>query len=362
MTPSHFLSLAVLLAACGSSTPTPAPEPAPEEQPPPEADGAEDKALLTRAQALLKPLPSEPMAGENQLTPERIALGKMLYHEARLSIGQDISCNSCHQLDKFGVDGEPTSPGFKGQRGDRNSPTVYNASLHVSQFWDGRAADVEAQAKGPVLNPVEMAMPDEDSVVSVLRSIPGYEAPFKAAFPGAEEPITYDNMASAIGAFERTLLTPSRLDDFLGGDLAALSDAEKKGLGTFLDVGCASCHMGPTLGGHTYMKLGVVKAWETEDVGRFTVTNVETDRFFFKVPSLRNITETGPYLHDGSVATLGEMIRKMGEHQLGMALSEVQVKDIEAFLGALTGAPTPEMLAVPELPPSGPSTPPPVKG
>ena len=185
----------------------------------------------------------------------------MLYYEPRLSKGQDISCNSCHMLDKYGVDLQPTSDGHKGKQGDRNSPTVYNAAGHFVQFWDGRAADVEEQAKGPVMNPVEMAMPSEKRVVAVLKSIPEYVELFKQAFPEDKDPVSYRNMARAIGAFERKLVTPSRWDKFLRGDSRALTNEEKAGFNLFMETGCQACHMGTYLGGNMYQMLGLAKPW-----------------------------------------------------------------------------------------------------
>jgi cytochrome c peroxidase len=251
-----------------------------------------------------------------------------------------------------------TSPGHRNQFGGRNSPTSFNAGLQIAQFWDGRAADLEEQAKGPVLNPVEMAMPDETTVVSVIKTIPGYAPMFAEAFPGEADPITYENMAAAIGAFERLLVTPGPFDAFLSGDSDALSAAAQQGMVQFLDSGCASCHMGPALGGTMYQKLGLVKAYETEDTGRFEATGNEGDKYFFKVPTLRNIAETGPYFHDGSIKTLDEAIRIMAKHQTpGGELSDTEAASIEAFLEALTGVPPAELVAAPELPESGPDTP-----
>lgn len=294
----------------------------------------------------------------NELTPAKINLGRRLYFEKRLSKNQQIACNSCHKLDNFGVDSEPTSPGHKGQRGGRNSPTVYNAAGHIAQFWDGRAADVEAQAKGPVLNPIEMAMPDEATVVATLKSIPGYVKLFKQVYPDAKDPVTYDNMANAIGAFERKLLTPGRFDQYLAGKDDALKSQEQQGLAKFMMYGCVTCHTGPYLGGDNYKKLGVVKEWPNlTDVGRFEVTKNEEDKYFFKVPSLRNIAKTGPYLHDGSVKDLPTMVRKMAEHQLGLPLQDQDVNDIVAFLKSLTGRVPAKYIAEPEPFPSGPKTP-----
>jgi cytochrome c peroxidase len=345
-----------LLLACASE-----PKGAPTPEPKAAAPASSRPAGLTvdpAKKALFAPLPADMATPERPVTPERVALGRLLYFENRLSKNQALSCNSCHDVARFGVDNQPTSPGHKGQLGGRNSPTSFNAAGHIAQFWDGRAADVEAQAKGPVLNPVEMAMPDEASVVTVLKSIPGYAEPFAKAFPGDQDPITYDNMAIAIGAFERTFVTPSPFDAYLAGNDAALTDAQKKGLNTFVDVGCATCHAGAYLGGSMYQKLGLVESWPNQkDLGRFDATKSEADKLFFKVPSLRNIENTGPYFHDGSVASLDEAIRMMARHQLGKQLTPEQTSEVKAFLGALTGTIDPGAVARPELPPSGPNTP-----
>lgn len=313
-----------------------------------------DKADLD----VFKVVPAKYESDTNPITEAKVALGRALYYETRLSLNQDISCNSCHQLDKFGVDNEPTSPGHKGQRGGRNSPTVYNAAGHKAQFWDGRAATVEDQAKGPILNPVEMAMPDAPAVVRVLKSIPGYLPLFKAAFPGEADPVTYDNLAKAIGAFERQLTTPSRWDKYLGGEEAALTDVEKAGLARFNKLGCPTCHNGSNVGGHLYQKLGLVKPWDDQsDLGRFEITKLDGDKMFFRVPTLRNVAKTGPYFHKGQIATLEEVVKKMAWHQLGAELKDDEVKEIVAFLGALTGEVPKDYIVKPELPPSGPTTP-----
>jgi cytochrome c peroxidase len=322
--------------------------------------GASGEAVQIDETALVafSPLPEVmPVAGV-EATPAMIDLGRMLYYDERLSKNQQISCNSCHDLESFGVDNEVVSEGHKEQRGDRNSPTVFNAAGHIAQFWDGRAADVVEQAKGPVLNPVEMAMPDEADVVRTLKSIPGYVDAFAKAFPDDDDPLTYDNMAKAIGAFESKLVTPSRWDDFLKGDADALTDAEKAGFIKFVEVGCNACHSGTYLGGHLYNKLGAAKEWPAnEDAGRYEVTQREADRFFFKVPSLRNIAKTGPYLHDGSIPHIDTMIAMMGEYQLDRELTEDEVASIATFLDALTGEIPTDYVKRPELPPSGPNTP-----
>jgi cytochrome c peroxidase len=287
--------------------------------------------------AIFAPLPDTASSSTNPANDAKIALGRSLYFDTRLSKDQKISCNSCHKLDTFGVDNEPTSPGHKGQRGGRNSPSVYNAALHVTQFWDGRAADVEAQALGPILNPIEMAMPSEAVVLGRLKKDQKTVDAFKASFPGEADPVTYKNLGQAIGAFERILLTPSRFDDFLKGKEDALSAQEKKGGELFVKTGCVACHNGATIGGQMYQKLGLVKEYDTKDMGRFAVTKQEADKKFFKVPSLRNVAKTGPYFHDGSVKTLDQAVSIMAEYQLGKQLSKEEVTDIVAFLGSLTG-------------------------
>jgi len=320
-------------------------------------EGPAAAGLQIRANTLFGPLPADAAIEANPSTPERVELGRKLYADPRLSKNHDVSCNSCHQLDNYGVDSEPTSPGHKGQRGGRNSPTSLNAALHVAQFWDGRSPDVEDQAKGPVLNPIEMAMPDVAAVETVLRSIPGYAPLFAAAFPGEEQPVSFDNMALAIAAFERKLITPDPFDAFMQGDAAALDAQQLRGLQGFVDAGCITCHIGPAVGGRTFQKLGLVKPYETADAGRFDVTGRESDRGVFKVPSLRNVARTGPWFHDGSISELSEAIRLMAEHQLGKSLEAGQIADIEAFLGTLTGTVPSALAAAPELPASGPETP-----
>jgi cytochrome c peroxidase len=300
------------------------------------AISAADK-MPTSWAAFFQPLPSRVDSSENPITENKVTLGKKLYLDTSLSINGKISCNSCHGLTTYGVDNEPTSPGHDGTRGSRNSPSVYNAALHFRQFWDGRAKDVEEQALGPVLNPVEMAMPAEEEVMKRLNSSSEYPALFKAAFPEDPTPISFKNVGKAIGAFERTLLTPSRFDHFLKGDDTALSDRELKGMVTFRDLGCVACHNGVALGGQMYQKVGLLKPYPTSDLGRYQVTKNEADKFQFKVPSLRNIAKTGPYFHDGQVKTLEDAIRNMGEYQLGKNLSQEQVASIVDFLGTLTG-------------------------
>ncbi|NPB06158.1 MAG: cytochrome-c peroxidase [Aquificae bacterium] len=335
------------------------------------AEKLDDQKLLEEARKFFEPLPKVAENPDNPINDAKVLLGKMLYYDPRLSKSGFISCNSCHNLARYGVDNLPTSIGHRWAIGPRNAPTVYNAAIHVAQFWDGRAKDVEEQALGPIVNPIEMAMPTPEEAVKVVKSIPQYVELFKKAFPNEKDPVTYENIGKAIGAFERTLMTPSRFDEFLKGNTDALTPQEKRGLKTFIEVGCASCHNGAGVGGHMFTKFGqVTEYWKeiypyvlkdkpaiTVDFGRFGVTKKEQDMFVFKVPSLRNIEHTYPYFHDGSVWSLEDAVQIMAKTQLGKELTEQQVKDIVAFLKALTGEIPKHALEVPVLPPSTEETP-----
>jgi cytochrome c peroxidase len=307
---------------------------------------------------LFAPLPAVMSSPDNAVTEAKVRLGRILYYDPRLSANQKISCNTCHPLDAYGAEAKRVSTGHKNQQGNRNAPTVYNAAGHFVQFWDGRAPTVEEQAKGPITNPVEMAMPSGGAAVQVIASMPEYVALFQTAFPQDKDPITYNNMALAIGAFERQLVTPSRWDAFLQGDPAALTDEEKSGFNTFAATGCQWCHHGPYVGGASYQKLGAMKPWPNQtDPGRYQVTREKTDKMVFKVPSLRNIKKTEPYFHDGSVPTLEQAIRDMAVHQRGVTLTDAQVKSIEVWLGSLTGRVPMDYIQPPELPKSTSQTP-----
>jgi cytochrome c peroxidase len=284
------------------------------------------------------PLPAAPVYRASDSTTAKVDLGRMLYYDARLSKNQTVSCNSCHRLSLYGVDGKATSEGQGGQRGSRNSPTVYNASMQFRQFWDGRAPDVEKQAQGPLLNPIEMAMPSEQAVVERLKAIPGYKPAFQKAFPGERDPITLDHVSEAIGVFERGLRTPSRWDAYLQGDQSTLTALEKAGFNQFVDAGCAMCHSGDLVGGHAYQKLGVRKEYsDTSDPGRYAVTQNQSDRMVFKVPSLRNVAMTGPFFHNGKVETLEEAVTQMAMYQTGKPLSPEGRDSIIVWLKCLTG-------------------------
>ena len=300
----------LLFFACGEPAPPPPP-------PGPAAAPAPAPEQPSKHVGLFKALPTLAESTDHPNTKEKVDLGRMLFYEKRLSKNQDISCNSCHNLEDYGTDRSPTSTGHKGQKGARNAPSVYNAAVHIAQFWDGREPDVEAQAGGPVLNPIEMAMPSEQAVVDVLKSMDGYVTGFKGAFPEDEDPVSFSNMQEAIGAFERNLLVWTDFDSYLDGELDALDDKQKAGLERFATTGCTTCHNGVGIGGGMYQKLGLVKPYETEDVGRAAITKNDADKYVFKVPSLRNVTETGPYFHDGSVESLDDAIKLIGTHLLG---------------------------------------------
>jgi len=323
------------------------------------AEGSDGVRAMARAK--LGPLPARaPEAKGNPSTPAKVELGRMLYFDPRLSASQLISCNTCHNLGLGGADLQETSVGHGWQRGPRNAPTVLNAVFNVAQFWDGRAEDLKAQAKGPVQASVEMAN-RPDRVVETLRSIPGYGAPFRRAFPGEQDPITFENVVRAIEVFEATLLTPDApFDRYLRGEPKALSPSEVAGLSLFLEKGCASCHGGLNVGGADYDPFGVVEAPSDEvrppgDTGRFKVTSTAADRYVFRAAPLRNVAITQPYFHSGKVWTLQEAVRIMGSAQLGVRLTDDDVTLLAGFLRTLTGRQP--RVANPVLPPNSDATP-----
>ncbi len=298
--------------------------------------------LRTLSNNLFKPIPTaEVIIKEKGLTPEQIELGQWLFFEPRLSKSHIITCNTCHSVGTGGADNIPTSVGHGWQHGPRNSPTVLNAVFNIAQFWDGRAADLAEQAKGPVQASVEMNATPEH-VEDTLRSIPEYVEKFATAFPGQKDAVSFDNMAKAIEAFESTLVTPnSRMDQFmLGKD--TLNAEEITGLKLFIDKGCVACHAGVNFGGQNYFPFGLVKRPGADvlpegDRGRFDVTKTASDEYVFRAGPLRNIALTAPYFHSGEVWRLEEAVALMGTSQLGTELNESEVKAITAFLHTLTG-------------------------
>jgi len=317
--------------------------------------------LMKQAQGLFKPIPSSaPALPGNAASPAKLALGKALYFDPRLSESHAISCNSCHMVGMGGVDLQETSLGHRWQRGGRNAPTVYNAVFDTAQFWDGRAKDLEQQAGGPMVNPVEMDS-TEAHVVEQLKGIPGYQALFDKAFPGEKDSLSFENVRKAIAVFEATLITPNApFDRYLRGDEKALDATQKEGLSLFINSGCAGCHSGINVGGDKYAPFGVVERPGAEilpvgDKGRFAVTKTVSDEYVFRVPPLRNIALTAPYFHSGKVWDLRQAVGIMGGTQLGKSLSDDEILKIEAFLRTLTG--DQPVVTLPALPPSVIATP-----
>ena len=325
-----------------------------------------DDALMQAAQETFKPIPSVlPAVKDNAVTHNRVELGKLLFFDPRLSASEIISCNSCHNLGTGGVDAGPTSVGHGWAKGPRRAPTVYNAVFNIAQFWDGRAADLKAQAKGPVQASVEMNATPEH-VVKTLLSMPEYVEMFTKAFPGEASPVSFDNFAKAVEAFEATLITPAApFDQYLEGDPKALTEREKAGLKLFMDKGCSGCHNGINVGGNGYFPFGVVEKPGAEvlpvgDKGRYNVSKTASDEYVFRAAPLRNVALRAPYFHSGQVWTLKAAVGVMGEAQLGAKLTDQEEDDIVAFLNSLTGQ-LPK-IDYPILPTRTATTPPPSLG
>lgn len=304
------------------------------------------------ALAQFKALPDKaPEPADNPSTPAKVELGKMLFFDPRLSIDGTISCNSCHNVMYHGGDGRPVGAGIHGQRGGRGSPTVWNSAFQTVQFWDGRAATLEEQAKGPLINGVEMGMGTHDYVIERLGKIPGYMSAFKKAFPKEKKPITIDTMARAIAVYERTLITPnSPFDKYMKGNKKAMSARQIKGMKLVEEIGCTSCHTGVNFSGDQKMGEGNYQPFPqipgskydkmydlVSDLGRFDVTKNPEDKNKWRVPTWRNVAINAPYFHNGKVKTLDEAVRVMAKTQLDADLTDVQVGDIVEFLNALTG-------------------------
>ena len=333
--------------------------------------------LRDQAKGLFEPIPETPPAlpGEPS-TPEKVALGKMLYFEPRLSESHEYSCSTCHNIGMGGADGRSSSVGHQWQLSGRKTLSVLNAVFNKSQYFDGRASDLKDQVVrsvmafpaallrtrgGPtIFNPAEMNITKQHAVEQ-LKAIPGYVEAFKKAFPNEADPIVYDNVGRAIAIFEATLITPNApFDRWLKGDDAALSEEQKQGLKLFIDKGCSNCHNGVNIGGAMYARFGVVhnpgpELLPPEDLGRFAVTKNVDDKYVFKVQSLRNIELNAPYFHSGHCWDLKQAVAVMGESQLGLKLSEGEINNVTEFLKSLTGR-QPEVV-LPILPPSVATTP-----
>ena len=321
------------------------------------ADNGAD--LLKQAQDIFKPLPKDMATAEFPITPDRVALGRKLFFDPRVSVDGTVSCARCHQPALYGTDGLAKPHGAHDKLNPRNAPTVFNAALEFVAHWRGDRKNVEDQAKQALVGPPSFGNPDYAAAMARLKAIPGYPEMFRKVFPGENDPVTPDNWAKAIGAYERTLVTPSPFDRYLAGDTKALSSAAQEGLRTFIDTGCVACHNGPDIGGGMYQKFGVVEDYWKEtgskeiDKGRFDVTHDQADMYVFKVPGLRNVAMTPPYFHDGSVTTLAKAVHVMAKVQLGRTLSEADANKIVAFLGSLTGKLPADFADAPILPAGG---------
>lgn len=317
-----------------------------------------DAALLAMARRVFGVLPEAMTSPKNPITPEKVALGKTLFFETRISSDGTVSCSRCHLVGLYFTDGLPVAVGSSCKANPRNAPTLLNAAAQISAHWIGSRTGVEDQARQALVNPVSFGMPSYDSAMNVLRSIPGYVQFFTAAFPEAAVPITVENFVLAITSFERTLVTPGPLDAFVKGDTSALSPGQKRGIRDFVAIGCATCHYGPYVGGQAYKKFGVMGQYWTYtksssiDVGRVVVTADENDKYVFKVPVLRNVAMTSPYFHDGSVASLADAVRIMARIQLNKNFERKQEENILDFLDALTGTLPASCLSIPVLPPA----------
>jgi cytochrome c peroxidase len=346
---------ALLLIVCAGCSGSPDSEVMVVESPPASTAAPEPmKAVQSYANEELSPrvlrrfAPLEPSATliHGALTD----LGRKLYYDPRLSKTGTVSCNTCHPLAKYGATQTRVSTGILGRKGARNAPTTYNAAGHFAQFWDGRASTVEKQALMPIENQDEMGMSATDAVVAI-RNIAGYREDFARAFPGESQPISAERIGLAIGAFEHGLVTPARWDRYLLGDVGALTAEEKAGAKLFANLGCIVCHTGPYVGGSMFERLGARVPWpKTFDHGRKEVTGSLSDDMVFKVPSLRNVAKTAPYFHDGSAQTLNEAVHMMARHQLGVELEDDEARELEAWLGSLTGEIPLDYIAAPALP------------
>lgn len=318
---------------------------------------AADDALLKDAVSVFAPLPTDMATPSRPLTPALVELGRALFFEPRASSDGTASCARCHQPQLYGGDGLTVSHGHHDKIGTRNAPTVLNAALQIKQHWSGNREDVEDQATKALTGAGSFGNADFATPMARLKAIPGYQPLFAAAFPGEADPVTARNWGTAIGAYERTLVSRSRFDDFLDGKADALSAQERAGLRTFIDTGCVACHNGPGVGGGDFRKFGVVEDYwkatgsQTPDKGRALDTGNADDDYLFKVASLRNVAVTGPYFHDGSVASLDKAVRVMARVQLGVTPSDQEVQDIVAFLGSLTGPVPANYATAPVLPP-----------
>jgi cytochrome c peroxidase len=320
------------------------------------AAAAEDAALLKQAQGIFQPLPKDMATAEFPITRERVELGRSMFFDPRLTIDANMSCSSCHQPAFYGTDALPKPIGVKQRPHPRHVPTNLNAGTSFVIHWRGDRTNLEDQVFQALTSPITSGQPDEKAVIDRLARIPGYAPLFKASFPDDPQPMTLRNIAKAVGAYERTLVTPSPFDAYLAGNQEALTPAAKAGLEKFINTGCVACHNGVGVGGGMYQKFGLVEDYwsatgsDPIDKGRFDVTKDPNDLYVFRVASLRNVAMTPPYFHDGSVATLPEAVKVMARVQLGVTLDDADIRDIVAFLDSLTGELPANFATAPVLP------------
>lgn len=350
--------LLALVTACEDKSknqpPVPRPPPEPVTQQAAPAKKTYDPAQL----AQFAPLPAKLELPDNPLTDDKVALGRQLFFDARLSKGQDVSCNSCHDVTKNGADDKPLSTGTKKTTTHYNAPTVFNAAGGFGQGWDTPATTIE-EFLVLHMKQANVFAADDKKLGEMVSSVPAYATAMKKVWP-AEKEITPQVISKTISAYVRKLVTPGAWDKFLLGEQDALNADQKTGLAIFLDTNCVTCHAGKYVGATQNQKLGLAKPWPGDagaDPGRYNTSHQDADKGFFKVPSLRNVAKTGPYLHDGSVKDLDEMVKLMAHHQVGKELSSEDAKSIVTFLGALSGDPPKDLISKPDLPPSGPKTP-----
>jgi cytochrome c peroxidase len=317
---------------------------------------AQENAVLSQAKSLFGSLPRVIESRDNPITPEKVELGKMLFYDTRISVDGTVSCFKCHWINLYATDGLRKSIGNNYKLNPRNAPTVFNAAGQISEHWIGNRTSVEDQAKQALIGPPSYGLASYEDAMKKLKAIKGYSLLFQKTFPGENDPVSADNFGKAVGAFERTLVTPSRFDDFVRGNAKALTQKEQNGLKTFMETGCSGCHNSPYVGGQMFQKFGLTQPYwnlthsPEPDSGRYTVTKNVADIYVFKVPPLRNVAMTAPYFHDGSVDHLLDAVKIMAQLQLGKTLTDAQAEDIVTFLNSLTGQIPYEALKVPVLP------------
>jgi len=320
---------------------------------------AADTELRAQALSIFRPLLKNTSTTPDSVASRQVRLGRLLYFDPRASADGTVSCARCHQPALYGADGLPKSIGAEHRVHPRHAPTVLNAAIQFVQHWRGDRTSVEDQAMKALVAPPSYGNPSYESAIARIKAIPGYPTLFAQAFPGQTDAVTPENWGKAVGAYVRTLVTPSPFDGFLTGDDSAMSTSAQAGLRAFMQIGCAGCHNGAGVGGTMYQKFGVTEPyWNatgsgTVDKGRYDVTSDAADIYVFKVPTLRNVAMTPPYFHDGSVATLPEAVRVMARVQLGRTLTELEVRDLAAFLESLTGPLPDDFATIPTLPTAG---------